>query len=275
MSTSPMTILCVFAHPDDESFLVAGTVASLIDAGHEVTMVSATRGEAGEILAEDAATRDNLGDVRENELRSAMAELGVQDVRFLGYRDSGMAGTPENNDPRSLASAPVSEVASRVRKIIDELDPDIVITFGPEGVYRHPDHVGIHTATVLALSNMQAGEDTRPPDHVYYATTPREWILSFAGRSDGPFAEEPIESLEQMGTPGSEITTRVDVSNRERQKRRALLQHRTQFGDEDPLANFDDDATNQIILFEHFVRSPLSRPLAESESDPLMLANSN
>jgi LmbE family N-acetylglucosaminyl deacetylase len=95
-------LLAIYAHPDDETFGVGGTMAKYADRGVPVTMVCATRGEVGEIAPGTDATPETLGQFREQELRDAMAILGVHDVRFLDYRDSGMRGTPENEDPRNL-----------------------------------------------------------------------------------------------------------------------------------------------------------------------------
>src|SRR5436190_23132113 len=105
------SLLVVIAHPDDEALGVDGTMARAIEEGHEVTVVCATRGEVGEISDPAIATPETLGEVREQEMRDAMAVLGVTDVRFLDYRDSGMAGTPENEDERSLLQAEPMEVA--------------------------------------------------------------------------------------------------------------------------------------------------------------------
>jgi len=98
-------VLSVLAHPDDESFLCAATLAQFVAGGAAVCVVSATRGEVGEIAEGVDATPDNLGEVRARELRNAMRELGVDDVQFLGYRDSGMAGTADNTHPKALAQA--------------------------------------------------------------------------------------------------------------------------------------------------------------------------
>lgn len=98
MKSGRSDLVAVFAHPDDETFGLGGIMARATDAGATVTVICATRGEVGEISHPSLATRDTLGEVRERELRTACRELGVTDVRFMGYRDSGMAGSPENDD---------------------------------------------------------------------------------------------------------------------------------------------------------------------------------
>ena len=103
-------LLAIFAHPDDEAFGTGGTLACYAATGAEVTLVCATRGEVGEIADPSYATRETLGQVREGELRCAAETVGVREVIFLGYRDSGMAGTAENRDPRAFVNAPAEEV---------------------------------------------------------------------------------------------------------------------------------------------------------------------
>ena len=100
-----ITLLTVFAHPDDESFICGGTIAEYASQGVRVVSVCATRGEVGITSDPALATRDTLGRVREQELQEASRVLGVAELHLLGYRDSGMEGTPENRDPRSLAQA--------------------------------------------------------------------------------------------------------------------------------------------------------------------------
>src|SRR5947207_13996528 len=106
-----------FAHPDDETFSVGGTLARAISLGWRVTAICATRGEVGEIAPGTDATPATLGAVREQELRAACAALGVTDVRFLGYRDSGMDGTPENKAARAHINAPDEEVVGKLAAI--------------------------------------------------------------------------------------------------------------------------------------------------------------
>jgi N-acetylglucosamine malate deacetylase 2 len=121
------SLLAIFAHPDDESNAAGGALARSAREGAEVTLVSATRGESGIAwLAPDAA-----GELREKELRAAGAVLRARAVRFLGYRDG------------ELASADEKEAVVRVVELLRELKPQVVITFGPDGISGHPDHVAV------------------------------------------------------------------------------------------------------------------------------------
>jgi LmbE family N-acetylglucosaminyl deacetylase len=156
-------LLCVFAHPDDEVFCVGGTLARWVASGGEAMVLSATRGEAGQIQDVSAATRRTLGAVREQELHMACAHLGVQRVECLDYHD----GTLQDVGVMTLAH----DVATR----IDEFNPDVVVTFGLDGGYEHPDHIAISGATTLACQLVARGGGHTP--HLYYSAFPRQHRL--------------------------------------------------------------------------------------------------
>jgi LmbE family N-acetylglucosaminyl deacetylase len=151
-------LLCVFAHPDDEVFCAGGTLARWVAAGGEAMVVSATRGEAGQIQDACVATRRTLGAVRERELRAACAQLGVQRVECLDYQDGALQDVGEATLAR--------EVAARIR----DFRPDAIITFGPDGGYGHPDHIAISFATTRACQ-LVARQGGRVP-HLYYSAFP-------------------------------------------------------------------------------------------------------
>ncbi len=143
-------LLAVFAHPDDETFGPGGTLALYSRKGVEVHLVCATLGEVGE-APQGLKGFATVGEMRENELRSATSVLGVKEVHLLGYRDSGMPGSADNRHPLALAAAPIEQVAGRVAAQIRRIRPQVVMTFDPIGGYRHPDHIAIHNATVAAF----------------------------------------------------------------------------------------------------------------------------
>lgn len=144
-------LLAVLAHPDDETFGTGGTLALYARRGVDVYLVVATRGEVGDVPPEMLRGYASVGDLREAELRCAAGTLGLKGVFFLGYRDSGMPGSPENHHPQALAVQPVEQVAAQVAHYIRQLRPQVIITFDPIGGYFHPDHISIHKATVLAF----------------------------------------------------------------------------------------------------------------------------
>ncbi|MDO8491835.1 MAG: PIG-L family deacetylase, partial [Dehalococcoidia bacterium] len=156
------TLLYVGAHPDDETFGLGGTLAYYAAAGVKVYCACATRGEAGSISPEHLRGFASPGDLRWAELKCAGEVLGLTDVIYLGYRDSGMPGSVDNKHPQALAAAPVEEVAGRVVKALREFRPQVVITSDPIGGYRHPDHIAIHDATVMAFH--AAGDPTQYPE---------------------------------------------------------------------------------------------------------------
>ncbi len=156
------TLVFVGAHPDDESFGVGGTLAQYAAAGVKVYYICGTRGEVGEVAPEMLQGYASIADLRTHELKCAAEILGLADVIYLGYRDSGMAGTKDNKHPNALAAAPLEQVAGRLVEIFRRLKPEVVVTFDPIGGYRHPDHVAMHNATVLAFR--AAGDPSRFPE---------------------------------------------------------------------------------------------------------------
>lgn len=250
------TVLTILAHPDDESFGFAGTMATLADRGVAVTLVCATRGEVGEILVEGIASRDNLGELRERELREAMAIVGVRDIRFLGYRDSGMAGTEENADPRAFVNADHEAVVTVLVAMIAELRPDAVTTFGPDGIYGHPDHIKAHEVTAAAV-NRAAETGLWETPALYYAAASRERIREFAKYPGSPFSSMTAEQLANFGTPDDEISTKLDISAQLERKRAAIKAHRSQVGDGEPFAFLPEDVVDTFTRYESLRQVPL------------------
>jgi N-acetyl-1-D-myo-inositol-2-amino-2-deoxy-alpha-D-glucopyranoside deacetylase len=153
-------LLFVHAHPDDESIGTGATIAKYAAEGAHVTLVTCTLGELGEIippsLAHLAADReDRLGEYRIGELDAACAALGVTDHRFLGgpgrWRDSGMMGTEGNDDPRCFWRADVDEAARALLDVIDEVRPEVLVTYDANGFYGHPDHIQAHRVSWRAF----------------------------------------------------------------------------------------------------------------------------
>lgn len=176
------TILAVLAHPDDESFGMGGTLAYYARKGHDVYLVCATRGEAGMMDPEHLGNFKSIAEKREAELHCAAQTLGLKEVFFLDYRDSGMPGSEDNKHPNAQINHPVDEVAGEVVKYIRELKPVVVLTFDPIGGYRHPDHIHIQQATTMAFEKAdnasfypQAGSPFKPLA-LYYHVFPR-WFL--------------------------------------------------------------------------------------------------
>lgn len=176
------TLLAVLAHPDDESFGMGGTLALYARQGWQVYLICATRGEAGTVDPEHLQGHASIADLRESELRCAAGHLGLLGIIFLNYRDSGMAGSADNTHPRAHIAQPLETVAADVLRHLRALKPEVVVTFDPIGGYRHPDHIHIHKATVLAFEKAsdanylpEAGEPFQPA-RLYFHTIPRGFL---------------------------------------------------------------------------------------------------
>lgn len=269
-------LLVVLAHPDDEAFGLAGTLRLLASRGVPVTLVTATRGEAGEILVPELSVRATLGAVREQELRAAMAVAGVTDIRLLGYRDSGMAGTPENDDPRSLVRADPAEVVALIAQTIRDVRPAAVVTFGADGIYGHPDHIAIHhhtTAAVALAADATAPAGLGEPWRVsglYYNALPRERAQRMAERADGPFRSLSAEQIAGLGTPIREIAVTMPVADVVDTKERVIRLHRTQIDPRGPFAGLPREMVRQMMSWEFLRRIDLPWAAAtEPAADPI------
>jgi LmbE family N-acetylglucosaminyl deacetylase len=149
---SKQRILIFFgAHPDDETFGMGATLALYVLRGVKVFYVCSTRGEVGTVASELMKGYVSIGDLRWDELKCAAQALGLADIIYLGYRDSGMSGSEHNKHPDALAMVPVEQVAGRMVKIIRELKPDVVVTHDAGRGYIHPDHIATHNGTVKAF----------------------------------------------------------------------------------------------------------------------------
>lgn len=157
--TDVKKVLICLAHPDDESFGMGGTIALYVQQGVEITLVCATRGEAGDVADELMEGFDSIADLRSAELSCAIEHLGIKELIYLDYRDSGMQGSDDNQHPDAFINVPIDIVSERLVKIIRELQPELVVTFDPIGGYRHPDHIFIHQATVKAFQ--AAADETK------------------------------------------------------------------------------------------------------------------
>lgn len=170
-----LKLLGVFAHPDDEVFCAGGTFARYAAEGAEVMVVSATKGDAGQIRDAKTATRRTLGTVRERELHESCRRLGVQHAHCLDYGDG------------TLKEIAISVLAEQVTQIIRSYKPNVVITFGEDGAYGHPDHIAISAATTqacIAAGNpeqfthqLRAGLETHSPARLYHSHFPRSRML--------------------------------------------------------------------------------------------------
>src|SRR5215472_12454113 len=196
--------------------------------GKRVVLVTCTGGEVGEIHnMDEAANRPRLKEIREQELRRAIAILGVDRLVLLGYRDSGMAGTGDNDNAASFHMAPLAETSSRLAAIIEEEGPEVLVTYGPDGVYGHPDHIKAHLTTVAAWDSLH--ERGRAPERLWYAVIPRSGMQEFRRRlEEAGQAPESFDNGTVMGVPDEEINAVVDVQEFASRKKEAFQAHVTQ-----------------------------------------------
>jgi N-acetyl-1-D-myo-inositol-2-amino-2-deoxy-alpha-D-glucopyranoside deacetylase len=220
------TLLLVHAHPDDESISTGGAMMKARADGHRVVLVTATRGEVGEIYnMNEESTRPHLGDVRTKELENAARILGVNRGEFLDYRDSGMVGTADNENPKSFHQAPLEEAAAKLAGIMREEKPDVVVTYDSDGTYGHPDHIKAHHVTNAALDLLE--KEGWRPRKLYYAAIPRSLMEAFREQMPEEARQDNI-GMAIRGTPDELVTTKVDVSDFVDRKRQAFAAHVSQ-----------------------------------------------
>ncbi|MGZ9236005.1 MAG: PIG-L deacetylase family protein, partial [Anaerolineales bacterium] len=217
--------------------------------GYDTYLVCATRGEVGTVDAEHLNGFKNIAELRTAELNRAAKVLGLTEVFFLDYRDSGMPGTEDNKHPDAQINHSLDEVAGKVVKYIRELKPDVVITFDPIGGYKHPDHIHIHRATVLAFekaddasfhpeSGILSGDEGRPfkPRALYYQVFPRRmlrWmvrLMPLLGKDPTKFGRNEDVNLKELAEVDFPVHARVDITPVAEIKQEAGRQHASQGG---------------------------------------------
>lgn len=274
-----LCILTVHAHPDDEASKGAGTIARYHAEGIRCVLVCCTGGEEGDILNPEMDTpevRANLAAVRRDELERSAAIIGYDEVVMLGYRDSGMPGSPANTHPDAFANAPLGEAVGRLVAVIRRVRPQVVVTYGDDQQgYPHPDHLRVHDITVPAFDAAgdpdaypEAGDPWQPLK-LYYTAWSRARIQAMHDKMlelgiESPFGEEWFNRPSQ----DHRITTRVDVRDYYDVRRAALLAHRTQV---DPSSKFwfglPPDVAREVYPYDDYIRarSLVEAPLPEDD----------
>ncbi len=256
---STKRLLGIFAHPDDEGTM-SGAMLQYSTSGAEVGLVCATRGEVGEIADPALATPENLGEVREGEMRAAAEVLGVHNLWFLKYRDSGMAGTPENQDPRSLAQASAAGVVGNLVEIIRQFRPQVMVTFDETGGYGHPDHIAIYRHTTSAF--YAAADAVQYPEHgpahmvskLYYSAFPRSFVRQIGEWMKSQNYEGSFRNLdpEKLGIPDELISVQLNVEPWLETKNRSWSMHRTQMDPNTPIARLPEEVQRRWRSHEHY-----------------------
>jgi len=245
------TLVCFHAHPDDECITTAGIMAQARELGHRVVLVLATRGELGEVPEGFLDDGEQLSDRRTTETLAAAEVIGADRVEFLGYRDSGMAGEPTNDDPGSFWTADVGEAAERLAVILAEEQPEVFVIYDDHGVYFHPDHIQVHRV------GSRASQLVTIPT-VLEATLNRDLFrrgqeAMEAADGDSSDVDTPDVDVDTWGTLEVDITHSIDVTDYLGLKRSALRAHASQIAEESFWLSMDDDAFATAFGHEWFV----------------------
>jgi mycothiol conjugate amidase Mca len=259
MAEPGLRLMAVHAHCDDETITMGGTLATYSDRGVKTCVLCCTDGKLATIVdpnMPEETTRPRLAEIREGELREACSILNVDEVEFLRYGDSGMAGAPTNQLPDAFWMAPMDEVVGRVVAQIRRFRPHVVVTYDANGGYGHPDHIQTHRATLLAVEAARllpmfkdAGEPWRV-EKLYYTAFPRsqfERMVEMAKQAgiEPPFGETNADEMEFL-TADRDVTTNIDTAAVIGRKRDALRAHHSQISEDWPQLTMPDEMLKQF-----------------------------
>jgi LmbE family N-acetylglucosaminyl deacetylase len=253
----PHTLVTFHAHPDDEAIATAGVMAKAASEGHRVVLVVATRGEHAGVGLEMLEPGEEMWERRVRETHRAAEILGVARVEFLGYVDSGMMGTPENDADGSFWTADQDEAAKRLASLLEEEHADVLTVYDDHGGYGHPDHIQVHRVGVQAAA--LAGtpivyESTMNRDHIYRMLKERvdQGETELPGDIDPNDLPDPTDNT--FGSPESIITTTVDVRDFLDRKRAAMVAHGSQIQESSFFLKMPPDAFREGFGYEWFIR---------------------
>ena len=255
------TLVTFHAHPDDESIATGGVMAKASDEGHRVVLVVATKGEHGEVAEGFLNEGEALWERRVRETEACAEILGVARVGFLGYVDSGMIGTPENDVPESFWQADVDEAAARLAAVLTEEKADVLTVYDENGGYGHPDHIQVHRVGI------RAAELAGTP-RVYMNTINRDHLRRSmeaaieAGEVPGDIS---MDDLSTLGVPEERITTTVDVRPWLVRKRAAMAAHASQIGETSFFLAMAPDMFEAGFGWEWFIRCDGPPGLVETD----------
>jgi N-acetyl-1-D-myo-inositol-2-amino-2-deoxy-alpha-D-glucopyranoside deacetylase len=274
---SAKRLLLVHAHPDDETINNGVTMAKYAADGIEVTLVTCTRGEEGEVLVDSllnlaSSKDDKLGEHREVELKDAMHELGIKDFRFLGspgkkWRDSGMMGMPQNDRKDVFWQADLDEAANELVKIILETKPQVLITYDEFGGYGHPDHIKAHQVAMRAgeIASQQGWQVSK----IYWNTMPRSVIQMGIDKMKEVgsefFGAENADDL-PFAKPDELVTSVVKAPDYVPQKLAAMKAHATQISVDGPFFALSNNLGLSVWGDEYYtlVKGEISGPFDEN-----------
>ena len=242
-SISERRILSVLAHPDDEAFGMGGTLALYAMRGVEVYLACATLGEAGDIPPDFLQSHSSSAALRESELDCSAEKLALKQVFKLGFRDSGMAGSPDNQHPEALVARPMEEVVERIADVMRQVRPQVVLTFDPVGGYFHPDHIRVHQATVLAFDRVRQELHTVDPQvlaRLYYHTMPKSsariavFWMKVLGKDPHKVGRNKDIDLVEIASQSFPVHVKINYKQVYEQREQAAACHASQGGGKKP-----------------------------------------
>lgn len=250
------TLVSFQAHPDDESIGAGGTLAKAAAAGHRTVLVFGTKGEHGEVAEGFLDEGEELWQRREREVHRSAEILGVSRVEFLGFHDSGMMGTPENDLPEAFWLADLEEAAERLARILREEDAHVLTIYDSDGGYGHPDHIQVHRVGKRAAElagTPRVFEGTMNRDHI------KRVMLAAVQAGEMPGDNVPdVSDFDTFGRPETMITTTVDVREHLAAKRASMAAHASQISDSSFFLAMPPDAFEQGFGWEWFIRYGVS-----------------
>jgi LmbE family N-acetylglucosaminyl deacetylase len=225
-SSRRASLLVVLAHPDDEVFH-GGMLMHLSQQSVRITLVCATNGEAGKPHPSVGAV-DDLGALRTEELRLSCQRLGIDPPVLLGFHDSARGERQRHGDAHALANVDMLDVEAAIRRVIEEVKPQVLLTFDPHGGYYHPDHLAVQRATTAAFFSSGV-MGAAAPERLFYSTMLREVFRGLADQSRGRGITDGLDP-DVFGTATEMIAVSFDAASFVQQKFLALAAHRSAFG---------------------------------------------
>jgi N-acetyl-1-D-myo-inositol-2-amino-2-deoxy-alpha-D-glucopyranoside deacetylase len=287
--TARKTLIFVGAHPDDETFGMGSTLAKYARHGVRVYYICATRGESGTVEPEYLKGYASIADMRSAELACAAGVLGLTGVIHLNYRDSGMPGSPDNQNPAALMQAPLPQVVGRLVAIFRDLKPDVVITHDPSGGYQHPDHIVVHNAACEAFyaagdpRSFPAAGPPFQPAKLFYGIRPNRLmrfvvrLMPLWGQNPHKFGRNGDIDLTELVNLKYPIHTAVRLSRQDLDTRiRAAACHASQGGGRFPprgggllglLFSWSNAAGRIFGYYDYYMRAYPSPAGRRRESD--------
>ncbi len=263
---STPTLVCVHAHPDDESLFTAGISTHYCELGYRVVLVTCTNGQLG-IDSEQRPGSDPQHDpaltrsVRAAELQSAASLIGYGRVVTLGFDDSGMKGWPQNKSPRAFINVDIDATARTLATMLDEVGATVVVTYDETGFYGHPDHIMANRVTRRSL------DFASTPARLYYPVVPSRVLVEFVERARALGLSLPAWVLDAgRHVPDEMVATTMDVRHFAKVKQQAIATHASQVDNAD-LVTMNEQLFELLFGTEYYERAWSRGPASGDETD--------